>query len=46
MTNLGNETFTTEDINFIYQLRWGIETSYDYLKESMMITISQVVKIA
>ncbi len=38
MTNLDNEEFTTGDINYIYQKRWGIETSYDYLKESMMIT--------
>ena len=38
ITNLDSETFTTEDINYIYQLRWGIETSYAYLKESMMIT--------
>ena len=38
MTNLGEDEFTTEDINWIYQKRWGIETSYDYLKESMMIT--------
>ncbi len=37
ITNLESE-FTTEDINFIYQKRWGIETSYNYLKESMMIT--------
>lgn len=38
MTNLDNKIFTKEDINHIYQLRWGIETSYAYLKESMMIT--------
>ena len=38
MTNLDSDKFSTEDINYIYQLRWGIETSYAYLKESMMIT--------
>lgn len=38
MTNLESDKFSTEDINNIYQLRWGIETSYAYLKESMMIT--------
>ena len=38
MTNLESDIFSTEDINYIYQLRWGIETSYAYLKESMMIT--------
>ena len=38
MTNLESDKFSTKDINYIYQLRWGIETSYAYLKESMMIT--------
>lgn len=38
MTNLESDKFSTNDINYIYQLRWGIETSYAYLKESMMIT--------
>ena len=38
ITNLESKNFSTEDINYIYQLRWGIETSYAYLKESMMIT--------
>ena len=38
ITNLESDKITTEDINKIYQLRWGIETSYAYLKESMMIT--------
>ncbi len=38
MTNLESDLFSTKDINYIYQLRWGIETSYAYLKESMMIT--------
>lgn len=38
LTNLDNKEFTTEEIQYIYQLRWGIETSYHYLKESMKIT--------
>lgn len=38
MTNLDSDEFTTDDISKIYNLRWGIETSYAYLKESMMIT--------
>lgn len=38
LTNLNTKEFTTEDINYLYQLRWGIETSYHYLKESMKIT--------
>ena len=38
MTNLESDKCSTDDINYIYQLRWGIETSYAYLKKSMMIT--------
>lgn len=38
LTNLNKEEFTTEDMNEIYQLRWGIETSYHELKESMQVT--------
>lgn len=38
MTNLDSAEFTTDDISKIYNLRWEIETSYAYLKESMMIT--------
>lgn len=38
MTNLSESEFSSNDINNIYQLRWGIETSYHELKESMMIT--------
>lgn len=38
MTNLESDKFSIKDINDIYQMRWGIETSYAYLKESMMIT--------
>ena len=35
-TNLGKE-FTSEDIREIYRLRWGIETMYHTLKESLKI---------
>jgi len=38
ITNLDKETFSTDDINYIYQCRWGIETSYGILKNSMMLT--------
>lgn len=38
MTNLDLNEFTTEDINEIYRLRWGIETNYHELKESMQVT--------
>ena len=38
LTNLEMKKFSTEDINNLYQLRWGIETSYHYLKENMKIT--------
>ena len=38
LTNLNTKEFKTEDINYLYQLRWRIETSYHYLKESMKIT--------
>ena len=38
ITNLEEEVFTTDDINYLYQLRWKIETSYAYLKESMKVT--------
>ena len=38
MTNLDLKEFTTEDIKKIYRLRWGIETSYHELKESMQVT--------
>lgn len=38
ITNIPKEELTTDDIDKIYQLRWGIETNYHELKESMMIT--------
>jgi len=38
ITNLPYEDFTTNDINYIYGCRWGIETNYGILKNSMMIT--------
>lgn len=38
ITNLSQEEFGKEDINKIYQSRWGIETSYHELKESMQVT--------
>lgn len=38
ITNVSKEELDSEDINKIYQLRWGIEISYHELKESMMIT--------
>ena len=38
ITNINNEELLSEDINKIYQLRWGIETSYHELKESMQVS--------
>lgn len=38
ITNISKDNLANEDINKIYQLRWGIETSYHELKESMQIT--------
>ena len=38
MTNIGEDELSIEDINKIYKLRWGIETSYHELKESMQVT--------
>lgn len=38
ITNIVIDELPSEDINRIYGLRWGIETSYHELKESMMIT--------
>lgn len=38
VTNLNKEEFSTEDIYKLYGMRWGIETNYHYLKESMKIT--------
>jgi hypothetical protein len=36
MTNLGVE-FSIEDLNTIYQHRWGVETSYNYFKNTLML---------
>lgn len=38
ITNINSDNLTSEEINKIYQLRWGIETSYHELKESMQVT--------
>jgi hypothetical protein len=38
ITNLPSEKFSIEDLTEIYRLRWGIETNYDYLKNSMKAT--------
>lgn len=38
MTNLTSEEFDTKEISWLYNLRWGIETNYHYLKESIKIT--------
>lgn len=38
ITNMNYDELSNEDIDKIYQLRWGIETSYHELKESMQIT--------
>lgn len=37
ITNLSEIEMTYEELNELYRLRWGIETSYHYLKESMKI---------
>lgn len=37
ITNLSKNEMTYEELNELYKLRWGIETSYHYLKESMKI---------
>lgn len=36
MTNLGAD-FSIADLNFTYQNRWGVETSYNYLKNTWML---------
>lgn len=38
ITNINKEDLSSEDISKMYQLRWGIETSYHELKESMQVT--------
>lgn len=37
MTNLNEIEMSYEELKDLYRLRWGIETSYHYLKESMKI---------
>ena len=37
ITNLSEIEMTYEELNELYRLRWGIENSYHYLKESMKI---------
>jgi Transposase DDE domain len=36
MTNL-DDSFTAEDLAEIYRLRWGIETAYNYFKNTFML---------
>lgn len=36
MTNL-DATFTAEDLAEVYRLRWGIETAYNYFKNTFML---------
>lgn len=36
-TNIFSKEMKTSDFNYLYNLRWGIETNYHYLKESMKI---------
>ena len=38
VTNLDKKEFSKSDIDYIYQCRWGIETNYGILKNSMKIT--------
>lgn len=38
ITNLDKKEFNKDDINYLYKSRWGIETNYGILKNSMMIT--------
>lgn len=37
VTNLERSEFPKRDINKIYQLRWGIETSFNYLKNAVFV---------
>lgn len=37
MTNLTEEEVSYKNMNELYQLRWGIETNYHYLKQSLKI---------
>jgi hypothetical protein len=36
-TNLRESVFSTEDIVYIYSLRWGVETAFDTLKNNLEI---------
>ena len=35
ITNLPNEDFPTNDVSKLYSMRWGIETSFRYLKKNI-----------
>lgn len=37
ITNLPRETFKRKDIGYLYSLRWGIETSFNHLKNAINI---------
>lgn len=37
ITNLSSDDFTLEDIYTLYGLRWGIETSYNHVKDNILI---------
>lgn len=37
VTNLTDKEFSTEEISYLYNLRWGIETAYDDLKNKFEI---------
>lgn len=37
VTNLDNKDFNTEEIAYLYSLRWGVETVYDDLKNKLEI---------
>lgn len=37
ITNLDREEFPKRDVKKIYQLRWGIETAFNYLKNSIYV---------
>lgn len=37
ITNLSNDTFSRNDIAHLYGLRWGIETSFNHLKNAINI---------
>jgi hypothetical protein len=36
-TNLSEEEFYTDEIGMIYQMRWGLETAFDMLKNNLQI---------